>query len=928
VCGSSFDTVLAVYPSCTDEPLGCNDDSCGQQSQVVAILTAAQPYVIRVASRGGTVGGVYRLQVTPPATTPPSNNVCGGGTLLASNVPVAGNSAGASGNDSTGACGGTGDRADVWYSFNPAASGQHILELCTTAFDGVLSVHSSCFNSTILGCSDDDAVAGCPAGSGSRVVFNASAGVVVLVRVAGVDGSFGPYSIAVQTAAGNDLCANAFSATRGISYSGNLTPAIATEGTALCALSAGDVWYTFVPSLTGPHMFSLCNSPTDTVLSVHTGCPGASGAFQLACGDDGCTSGSGAAAGASQVVADVEVGQTYYVRIAGRVQGGIAATGPYTLRIDVAAPSNDSCTTPGVLTLGVPVTAITSGATGTDLTTCGGDDTRDVWYIFTPAQSGMYEFNTCGSQVNTTLALFSSCSVQLACSDDDPLFCGSGPNSSSRLTRAISAGATTLVRVAGTSGSSGPFRLVVNRTPPTNDTCGAAQAIVPGVAAAGTLSGATGTGTPDCTGTDSPDVYFAFTPQQTRYYRFTTCGSAAKTAVSVYSSCPPATALACSTTNDGPCGVATSTDLTTVLIAGTTHRVRVSSLQDEPGASFQIFVDIAAPPNDNCARPRALALDTFVSASTVGASGADFSPCGASDSLDVWFSFAPDLTGTYEFLTCTLAGAGSPDTTLALFDACGETATMLGCNDDSPMPGSCDGSPMFSRVSTRLTVGQTYLLRAAVVGGSEGSFTLGVRRARPTNDTCATARTIAEGATVFDTIGADSDPNIVLGCGGGFAQIPNDVWFRYVASQSGPVVVSTCASDFDTSLVVLDGQNGCTVSIAAVACDTDFDCDQNSGTSDQQSRAVFQAEGGRAYLFRVGSLSNARGAGELLVNRAGAPVCRCDWNRVNGRGLQDVFDFLIDWFAGRGDFNQSGVSDLQDLFDFLNCYLTNPPECR
>jgi hypothetical protein len=58
------------------------------------------------------------------------------------------------------------------------------------------------------------------------------------------------------------------------------------------------------------------------------------------------------------------------------------------------------------------------------------------------------------------------------------------------------------------------------------------------------------------------------------------------------------------------------------------------------------------------------------------------------------------------------------------------------------------------------------------------------------------------------------------------------------------------------------------------------------------------------------------------------PVCRCDWNGVGGLTVQDVFDFLVDWFRGQGDFDQNGQTGLQDLFEFLACYLNVPPECR
>lgn len=921
LCGSSFDTVLALYADCADLPLDCNDDACGQQSVIAGPLAAGQPYYVRIASHAGSPGGSYRVQITPPPAIAPSNNICGSGSILPPNQTVSGSNAGASGSDTTGACGGTDDRADVWYSFNPVASGLHIVELCTTAFDGVLSVHTSCFNSTLIGCSDDDAVDGCPPGAGSRVVFNAVAGTPVLIRVAGAGGSFGPYSLTIHTAAANDLCSAATPVTRGNTFSGAITPALSTEGAASCAASAHDVWHTYVATVAGPHTFSLCSSSLDTVLSVYSGCPGAPGAFELACNDDSPACGG---AGASQIITNLQAGGMYYIRVAGRTTVGVTAAGAYQLRVDITTPSNDLCASAIPLASGVPVSGMTYGATGSDITDCGSGDDHDVWYSFTPGVGGAYEFNTCGSALNTTLALFSACNgASLACSDDEPAFCGAGSSGGSRVSHILSAGTTYLVRVAGVNGVDGVFRLVVNRTPPVNDTCAGATVLSQGIPAGGTLTDAAPSGAPFCDGLDTPDIFFSFTPTQNRYYQFSTCGSTARTVLGLYPDCSPTPAAACASSSIAFCSGGGSTDLVAALRAGSTYRVRVAAAPGETAGSLQLVVTAINPPNDDCTKAELLTLDEFATASTVGATGADVSPCGAGDSRDVWFQYAPDFTGAYEFLTCAMSGLAA-DTTLALFDGC--DGPVLACNDDGP--GTCSGGPALSRITYRLEAGRMYLVRAALLGGAEGAFSVGVRYARPVNDTCATASTVVEGDIVYDTLGAQSEGLVMSGCGEGFTTIAADVFFRYVASASGPVIVSACDSSFDTAIAVLEGSLGCGGGLPVLACNDDYDCDQSPATPDRQSRTVFNAAAGSAYLIRVGSIGDERGSGTLHISRPGGSLCPCDWNGVNGRSLQDVFDFLQDWFAGRGDFNQSGQSDLQDLFDFLTCYLTNPPECR
>lgn len=65
LCGSAFDTTLAVYNACGGAQLGCNDDfaGCSPESQVSVAVTTGQTYYIRVAGFNGDAGN-YSLNVT------------------------------------------------------------------------------------------------------------------------------------------------------------------------------------------------------------------------------------------------------------------------------------------------------------------------------------------------------------------------------------------------------------------------------------------------------------------------------------------------------------------------------------------------------------------------------------------------------------------------------------------------------------------------------------------------------------------------------------------------------------------------------------------------------------------------------------------------------------------------------------------------
>lgn len=114
----------------------------------------------------------------------------------------------------------------------------------------------------------------------------------------------------------NDNCANAIPVTLG-SVSGT-TIGATPDGSEGCTgyPQGGDVWYAFTPSCGGTYRFSTCSTNTnyDSVLSIHTGCPGTT-ANAIACNDDAgaaCTT-----ATHSQIDAALAGGVTYLVRVSG-----------------------------------------------------------------------------------------------------------------------------------------------------------------------------------------------------------------------------------------------------------------------------------------------------------------------------------------------------------------------------------------------------------------------------------------------------------------------------------------------------------------------------------------------------------------------------------------------------------------------------------
>ncbi|HVP11312.1 MAG TPA: M6 family metalloprotease domain-containing protein [Phycisphaerae bacterium] len=137
-----------------------------------------------------------------------------------------------------------------------------------------------------------------------------------------------------------NACANAQPVAPGIVYTGS-TVGMTPDGNCWCANSdaSPDVWYLYVPAQAGVAVVSLCGSSYDTVLSVHSGCPGTR-ENEIACSDEYCYS-------QSQVTFWAQPGYKYLIRIAGwRDAAGLfmlSLTGP------PVAPLSGDCNGNGVL---------------------------------------------------------------------------------------------------------------------------------------------------------------------------------------------------------------------------------------------------------------------------------------------------------------------------------------------------------------------------------------------------------------------------------------------------------------------------------------------------------------------------------------------------------------------------------------------------
>ena len=147
------------------------------------------------------------------------------------------------------------------------------------------------------------------------------------------------------------------------------------------------------------------------------------------------------------------------------------------------------------------------------------------------------------------------------------------------------------------------------------------------------------------------------------------------------------------------------------LVASQTYYLRVSGYDGEMGDYLlNISESLPAPVNDDCANAIALDLNSPYTGSTEAATGVGASSCSDGDNLDVWFTYSPDESGTYEISLCE----SQFDTTLSVYDSC--EGIELACDEDS-----CD---VQSEINIYLETGQTYLIRVAGYRGAIGSYTV------------------------------------------------------------------------------------------------------------------------------------------------------------------------------------------------------------
>ncbi|HLF51769.1 T9SS type A sorting domain-containing protein, partial [Flavobacterium sp.] len=362
--------------------------------------------------------------------------------------------------------------------------------------------------------------------------------------------------------------------------------------------------------------------------------------------------------------------------------------------------------------------------------------------------------------------------------------------------------------------------------PPTNDEPSGAVVLTvnPDMACAITTNGTTISATastavaPSCNATGiNDDVWYTFTATDVAH-RFVYSGVTSGTiATALYTGTPGSLVQLV-----GACLSGTTLNFTGLTV-GTTYYARVYTTTSTVTITTDFTICLGVPPpapiNDFIANASILTESTnetcnngLVGTTDSATHSADYI-CNATD-LDVWYTFTPSTTGTYNFNRTITSGTGTGY--ISVYSGVSGALTRLNT--------SCT----INNFALTLTAGTTYYISVASAATSTINFSLCAYLvpAAPANDLCANAVTLtagsvfATGAVVGSTAGATTVSGLTYAC-----QATNrseDVWYTVSVPVSGTLTIETKQVNgsplLDTVLSVFSGTCG---SLIEIGCNDD-----------------------------------------------------------------------------------------------------------
>ncbi len=426
-----------------------------------------------------------------------------------------------------------------------------------------------------------------------------------------------------------------------------------------------------------------------------------------------------------------------------------------------AAPGNDDFGSAEVISgpSGAVVGTNVDGTKESGEPNHAGTGGASIWYAWPAPADGLFTFDTCGSDFDTVLAVYTGSAV-IALTEvvSDDSSCGV----QSRVTFSATSGTSYSIAIDGSIGATGTAVLSWGE-PPANDSFGTAE---PVAGSSGEVFGSNQFATKEpgepahAGNAGGASVWYSWTAPSDGEFTFSACLSGFDTLLAVYTG-GAVGSLVEVVSDDNACGPQSS--VTFIATSGTTYAVAVDG-RDSATSAERGFVNLkwlAVPPNDDFAGAQTISgLSGTVTGTNVGASKEPGEPEHAGDvgGVSIWYDWTAPANAAFTFDTC-----GSDfDTLLAVYTgAAVDALTTIASNNDLP----CGPQASVSSVTFLATAGVPY--RIAIDGtGSDtriGNAALNwqmVGQASPTIATTATPDAVAVGEPVHDvaTVSGGASP--------------------------------------------------------------------------------------------------------------------------------------------------------------------------
>lgn len=289
---------------------------------------------------GGTTSNAATLTVTAAAGAPANDAFANAALLVGATAQATGNNAGATSEPGEPQHNGNSAAVNsIWWRWTAPASGRVAVDTLGSNFNTVLAVYRGTSVNALTAMASDAFSGG---GGGSALAFNATAGTIYQIAVAGAAGAVGTVQLRLAQAArpANDDFSGAYIVTGNSgAVSGTNVGATGETGEPAHVNSSGtasSVWYRWTAAASGSLVVDTIGSNFDTVLAAYSG-SGVTALTRLAADDE-----SGGSGSTSRIVFDVAAGASYSLAVGsyGSGRGNLALHWQYrTAPANATAPA-------------------------------------------------------------------------------------------------------------------------------------------------------------------------------------------------------------------------------------------------------------------------------------------------------------------------------------------------------------------------------------------------------------------------------------------------------------------------------------------------------------------------------------------------------------------------------------------------------------